>query len=458
MPLRIRTDVWSLSLGTEAAATTDPWHPVLDTYARGVTLMRALDAQVTPDSWIWAANTHGVPFGTPLRPTWRTCEHASIFFLPWHRAYLTWFEDTIRGLTGDPTWALPYWDYSEPDDERTLGLPPEFLVPQRTVDGVLEDNPLFEASRSTFPLPVEDTNIVPALSQLNYVRPFPRAGFGGVDPDGRFGVLESLPHNFIHVDLGGLMESPATAGRDPIFWLHHCNIDRLWEIWRFLPGSIPLDLQSGIPAAMLSDWRSAQFTFGGANGPVFDVGQCEQPELPPLEYAYDTLELPPLLEEAIMAARDDQLGGPMGLDEQPLPEVWEPIGAFGATRSGESIEVDLERPMGLDEVAGAGLIIELAGCTAVHPHGVYQVEVAVPPDGPWHQAGRFSTFGLEGTPDDEERSFLVDVSEAVPALLEDGWTRGALQVRAIPAPDRADSEDPGRELAIGQVVIFAQRS
>ncbi|MFZ1410113.1 MAG: tyrosinase family protein [Micropruina sp.] len=458
MPLRIRTDVWSISLATEAAATTEAWHPVLDTYARGVTLMRDLDAELSPESWLWAANTHGVPFGTPLRPTWSTCEHASIFFLPWHRAYLTWFEDTIRALTGEPDWALPYWDYSDPDDATTRDLPPEFLVPERTVDGVLEANPLFDPSRSTFPLPAEDVDIVRALSERSFVRPFPRAGFGGVDLDGRFGLVESLPHNFIHVDLAGLMESPATAGRDPIFWLHHCNIDRLWEIWRFLPGSLPLDVQSGIPAGVLMDWRSAQFTFGGLDGPVYDVAQCEQPDLPPLEYSYDTLELPPVLDAAIADARAVQPGGPMGLGEEPLPEVWEPVGASGATRSGETVAVELERPMGLDEVSpDAGLIIELAGCRAVRPHAVYEVEVAVP-GGAWHRAGHFATFGLAGTPDAEERSFLVDVSEAVPALIEDGWTRGDLQVRAVPAPDRPDAADAGRELVIGQIVVFAQRT
>jgi len=57
--------------------------------------------------------------------------------------------------------------------------------------------------------------------------------------------LERQPHNQIHVDVGGqipnsdgndphnlgLMTNPDTAALDPIFWLHHSNIDRLWEVW-----------------------------------------------------------------------------------------------------------------------------------------------------------------------------------------------------------------------------------
>jgi tyrosinase len=43
--------------------------------------------------------------------------------------------------------------------------------------------------------------------------------------------LEGTPHAAVHVQVGGLMGSVPTAANDPIFWLHHANIDRLWEGW-----------------------------------------------------------------------------------------------------------------------------------------------------------------------------------------------------------------------------------
>ena len=43
------------------------------------------------------------------------------------------------------------------------------------------------------------------------------------------GELESQPHDVVHVSLNGLMDDPDTAAEDPIFWLHHANIDRLLE-------------------------------------------------------------------------------------------------------------------------------------------------------------------------------------------------------------------------------------
>src|SRR5688500_823279 len=130
---RTRHDIASLTLGNVADAETRNWHPVLETYARGVELMRELSA-TDPASWLWAANTHGIPPGTPARPAWGQCAHASLFFLPWHRAYLAWFEGTIRTLTGDDDWALPYWDYSDPDNTDAAFLPAEFRAQSRTVN------------------------------------------------------------------------------------------------------------------------------------------------------------------------------------------------------------------------------------------------------------------------------------------------------------------------------------
>ena len=43
--------------------------------------------------------------------------------------------------------------------------------------------------------------------------------------------LESL-HDGVHVWVGGTMASIATSSYDPIFWAHHCMIDRLWYLWQ----------------------------------------------------------------------------------------------------------------------------------------------------------------------------------------------------------------------------------
>ncbi len=79
-----------------------------------------------------------------------------------------------------------------------------------------------------------------ALQVRNFAAAPGTPGFGGPvtgfhTGGGNSGALENLPHNIIHTRIGGqngFMSFPDTAALDPIFWLHHCNIDRLWEVWR----------------------------------------------------------------------------------------------------------------------------------------------------------------------------------------------------------------------------------
>lgn len=55
--------------------------------------------------------------------------------------------------------------------------------------------------------------------------------------DRRAGDLEMNPHNSVHGMIGGFMGDPYYAALDPLFWLHHCNIDRLWEAWMRTAGN-----------------------------------------------------------------------------------------------------------------------------------------------------------------------------------------------------------------------------
>jgi Common central domain of tyrosinase len=39
--------------------------------------------------------------------------------------------------------------------------------------------------------------------------------------------IDQNPHFFTHITIGGDMADFATVGGDPIFYLHHCNLDRI---------------------------------------------------------------------------------------------------------------------------------------------------------------------------------------------------------------------------------------
>src|SRR5262245_50518727 len=82
-------------------------------FRRGVAEMkrRSNANPADPTGWTFQANIHGT-YDTPARPDWNQCQHGSFFFLSWHRMYVYFFERILRTASGDPIFALPYWNYS----------------------------------------------------------------------------------------------------------------------------------------------------------------------------------------------------------------------------------------------------------------------------------------------------------------------------------------------------------
>jgi tyrosinase len=157
--------------------------------------------------------------------------------------YLYYFEKIVRRAANDLDLTIPYWDYFDPDQRV---IPEPFRIPSDP-----KSNPLYVDERCSEmnhgkPLPTEIVNHDPALSSSFFtVNKNANAqlvchSFGSAetdelmfDSDGH-GVLEQMPHNQIHLFVGGpngFMSDNCRASRDPIFWLHHAQIDRIWETW-----------------------------------------------------------------------------------------------------------------------------------------------------------------------------------------------------------------------------------
>lgn len=177
--------------------------------------------------------------GTERDPNFR-------LFLVWHRAYLYWFEKYLQDAAGDSSIGIPYWNWAS-NSTRTEGIPKGLSDP--TVNG--KKNPLFsyhvkypegtnleELNRNTrchftmehdthretegtnSPNLVSQQQVNDALSERNY----------GFFSD----ALEEL-HNSMHQWIGGRcgdMAHVPTAAFDPIFWIHHCTIDRMFWLWQ----------------------------------------------------------------------------------------------------------------------------------------------------------------------------------------------------------------------------------
>jgi tyrosinase len=236
------------------------------------------------------------PDGTPGDPHVRNAAHRGPVFLPWHRVMLAWMEQHLRRVLQKPSFALPYWDWAldgtpafsgaspnpaasamwqntadsfggsgtpvpggafrfDPSDGTSFRVRIEADVsgqlvqaPERFPGGPAERGLNRRFGRPepfgspTLPqvsdvLAAFNTLLDPNLGQYDTPN-FDRSstGFrntleGFVSPPA---VVTGL-HNQVHRWVGGDM-GPATSPNDPIFFLHHCNLDRIWEGWMRLNG------------------------------------------------------------------------------------------------------------------------------------------------------------------------------------------------------------------------------
>src|SRR5262249_12491558 len=153
--------------------------------------------------------------------------HGAAGFLPWHRAYLLDLERELQAI--DPSVSLPYWRFDQPAPNI---FTPDFLGISDSI-GTVQFSP-------TNPLQFWRTDGVQGINR----RPF--FNTTGAPPGLRseaqtlglgslysaFRIMEGNPHGSAHTSFGGSISSIPTAARDPLFFLLHCNVDRLWAKWQ----------------------------------------------------------------------------------------------------------------------------------------------------------------------------------------------------------------------------------
>lgn len=306
---------------TRPNVTSEAGKKMLAIYARGVEAMLKLPAE-HPHNWFRNAFVHMMD-----------CPHGNWWFYVWHRGYIGYFEQTIRTVTNEPSFVLPYWDWTQLpaippemfDDYLTPTSAPflpytgsvaaftNFMKPALTKywAGFSADQLAQQAKRGYksvddvwsdilgyATLPCEPPQTVPISQNQAFVitggaryltRDNPKLDdktaanvvlsmiLGGLSPEDFnlteesggtdapnsftssktashhvpppnrtvFSTLEGFPHNKVHNYIGGYGSladtdlQPGPFGNmtnnlspiDPIFFLHHGNMDRLWDVW-----------------------------------------------------------------------------------------------------------------------------------------------------------------------------------------------------------------------------------
>jgi hypothetical protein len=313
---------------------TDPDLPphILPSYKAAVTAMLGRDPD-DPRNWYRNALVHFLD-----------CPHGNWWFLPWHRGYVGWLEQICRELSGDNTFSLPYWDWTktprvpeamfdgvlDPNDPTSPGYIPTFDAfrmkfepavqalyasfsqeqnDQLAIRGITTADDLLDFAAGAFFSPPGARGLTPANPDLDVLtQPTVSIGtirdglrvpvFSGSTAPGfasgmttahsnntQQGILESQPHNNVHGSVGGFMRdflSPV----DPIFFLHHGNIDRLWDVWTRRQTALQ---RPTLPeGADLTAWSDEPFLFfSDANGqPVKETKAGDYAEMSVFDYDY----------------------------------------------------------------------------------------------------------------------------------------------------------------------------
>lgn len=257
--------------------------PKFATFCNAVLAMKNYKNSADPQSWAYWVNTHET-----------YCPHGKAYFLAWHRGFIYSFENQLRAISGDPDLVLPYWNYYD-----SPAVPSEFLDPSL---------PLYRGDRTG-----SDVSSGLTLDAFaGTIIRFQRGKASAFEP-----VIEPLPHNRIHNLIGGAMASIKISPRDPVFWVHHANIDRLWVAWLAAGGGRKEPLES-------NTYWSGSFTYGSAVPAVPRVWTASTTSY--LGYQYDNQTMPTTL-PASPARRTAIASQSAALPIRPATVQTTPLGA-----------------------------------------------------------------------------------------------------------------------------------
>ncbi|MBA0662920.1 hypothetical protein Goklo_006983 [Gossypium klotzschianum] len=257
----------------------------LKKFEEALRLMRELDKD-DPRSFMQQANVHCAycndAYPQTLFPSQTIQVHDLWLFFPFHRLYLYFFERILGKLINDPDFAIPYWNWDSPsgmsmpeiyvgsnsplyDSKRDLSHLPPSLV---NLDGG-KDNGFSRERQIKCNLNLMYREMVRAKTPSLF---FGKSYRAGCPPSPGPGSVEDGSHIAVHI-------------WRPNFYAHHANVDRMWNIWKTLPGKKRRDIDD-------RDWLDSAFLFYDENKNLVRVKVRDCLDSRALGYDYQRVDIP----------------------------------------------------------------------------------------------------------------------------------------------------------------------
>jgi tyrosinase len=161
--------------------------------------------------------------------------HGNVGFLPWHRAYVLDLERALQAI--DAAVTVPYWRFDRPAPnvftrdfmgEPSVGGNIVVFRPGHALEHWMTDGLPGIVRQHLFAV----TSPANVMSEANTIA---LGGAGNLFSG--FDAMEGNPHGSAHVSFRkptSPISYPPTAVRDPLFFMLHANVDRLWAKWQWL--------------------------------------------------------------------------------------------------------------------------------------------------------------------------------------------------------------------------------
>jgi hypothetical protein len=386
----------------------------LQAYEKAMKIMKTLSCD-DPTSWYYQGAIHWTvdpgtvipnklcpPYTGGLYAAWQNCTHTtqtSPHFLIWHRLYIWYFEKIVRKYSGKADFALPYWEYVNST--------------YRVMDPIFRNSndSLYAQARR---ISLNGGSPINASFANQYLVGGMQTANDAHDYEVFNSNIENAPHNYMHGYIGGndpwynviyqantpygLMSDATSAGFDPIFFVHHSNIDYLWQKWYDSTGQKP------DPSVMKNEfWPYVFFDENGKKDSFSVVEAIEKAYN--LDYRYDVL---PTLESV-------KLTVPANKKEIFSQVLSEPV-KLNQHILNLKVEKNVNETILIEDFNRKATILDIAVSYKTPPKESYIVYINTDKPDPAKIAGYINFFGAEHLmkhmhDGDATRNFLFDISK-----------------------------------------------